>query len=50
MDKEKVIGIALGLSENGFITWVDGFGYANKTKGELINPNETLFRWASMSK
>ena len=49
MDKPAVVGLAVGVVENGRITFLKGYGETLAESGEPVTP-ETVFRWASVSK
>ncbi|MEO8177019.1 MAG: serine hydrolase domain-containing protein [Sphingomicrobium sp.] len=47
--KRPVVGLAVGIVENGRITFLNGYGETLAGSGEKVTP-ETVFRWASVSK
>ena len=47
--KPAMVGLAVGVVENGRITFLRGYGQTLAGTGEPITP-ETVFRWASVSK
>lgn len=47
--KPAVVGLAVGIVENGRITFLRGYGETVEGSGEPVTP-ETVFRWASISK
>jgi beta-lactamase class C len=49
MNEPAMVGLAVGVVENGRITFLDGYGETLKGSGEAVTP-ETVFRWASVSK
>lgn len=49
MTKPTMVGLAVGVVENGRITFLQGYGETLKGSGDLVTP-ETVFRWASCSK
>jgi len=50
MAKNALVGAGLSLIKKGELDWNTAFGYADlETKTKVLS-NETLFRWASMSK
>jgi beta-lactamase class C len=49
MDDQKMIGMAVGVVENGQIRFLKGYGETVAGSGDRVTPN-TLFRWASVSK
>jgi beta-lactamase class C len=44
-----MVGLAVGVVENGRITFLSGYGETLAGSGERVTP-ETVFRWASVSK
>jgi beta-lactamase class C len=49
MNKPAMVGLAVGVVENGRITFLQGYGETLKGSGDPVTP-ETVFRWASVSK
>jgi beta-lactamase class C len=49
MTKPAMVGLAVGVVENGRITFLRGYGETLKGSGDPVTP-ETVFRWASVSK
>jgi beta-lactamase class C len=49
MHKPAMVGLAVGVVENGRITFLQGYGETLKDSGEPVTP-DTVFRWASVSK
>jgi CubicO group peptidase (beta-lactamase class C family) len=49
MAANKVVGLAIGIIENGQIEYVKGYGFADREKSEPVT-TETMFRWASCTK
>jgi serine beta-lactamase-like protein LACTB len=49
MQKEKVVGMAIGIIQNGQIAYLKGYGLANREKNIPVT-TETMFRWASCTK
>jgi len=49
MTKPAMVGMAVGVVENGRITFLQGYGETLKGSGDPVTP-ETVFRWASTSK
>ena len=47
--KRPVVGLAVGIVENGRITFLNGYGETLAGSGEKVTP-DTVFRWASVSK
>ena len=48
-EKPTVVGLAVGIVENGRITFLNGYGETLEGSGEPVTP-QTVFRWASVSK
>jgi beta-lactamase class C len=48
-EKPTVVGLAVGVVENGRITFLSGYGETIEGSGEQVTP-DTVFRWASVSK
>ena len=49
MTKPTMVGMAVGVVENGRITFLQGYGETLEGSGDAVTP-ETVFRWASTSK
>ena len=49
MKKPAMVGLAVGIVENGRITFLKGYGETQAGSGDPVTP-ETVFRWASCSK
>jgi beta-lactamase class C len=49
MSKPAMVGLAVGIVENGRITFLKGYGETLAGSGDPVTP-ETVFRWASCSK
>ena len=49
MTKPAMVGLAVGVVENGRITFLQGYGETLVGSGDPVTP-ETVFRWASTSK
>jgi beta-lactamase class C len=49
MQRPTMVGLAVGVVENGRITFLKGYGETVAGSGEPVTP-ETVFRWASLSK
>jgi beta-lactamase class C len=49
MAKPPMVGLAVGVVENGRITFLQGYGETLAGSGEPVTP-DTVFRWASTSK
>lgn len=50
MAKEELVGLAIGLIEGGEVVYVKGYGFEDREAGVTVDPQRTLFRWASLSK
>ena len=48
-EQRAVVGLAVGIVENGRITFLNGYGETLAGSGDKVTP-ETVFRWASVSK
>jgi beta-lactamase class C len=49
MTKPAMVGLAVGIVENGRITFLKGYGETEAKSGDPVTP-ATVFRWASCSK
>jgi beta-lactamase class C len=49
MEERVMVGMAVGVVENGRITFLKGYGETLAGSGDPVTP-ETVFRWASVSK
>jgi beta-lactamase class C len=49
VQRPTMVGLAVGIVENGRITFLSGYGETLAGSGEQVTP-ETVFRWASVSK
>jgi beta-lactamase class C len=49
MRKPAMVGLAVGVVENGRITFLQGYGETEAGSGDPVTP-DTVFRWASVSK
>lgn len=49
MAKPAMVGLAIGVVENGRITFLQGYGETEAGSGNAVTP-DTVFRWASTSK
>ena len=49
MNRPTMVGMAVGVVENGRITFLQGYGETLAGSGERVTP-QTVFRWASVSK
>lgn len=48
-ERPTIVGMAVGIVENGRITFLNGYGETLEGSGEPVTPL-TVFRWASVSK
>ena len=48
-EQRSMVGMAVGIVENGRITFLKGYGETAAGSGEPVTP-DTVFRWASVSK
>ena len=48
-ERPTIVGLAVGIVENGRITFLNGYGETLEGSGEPVTP-QTVFRWASVSK
>lgn len=49
MDKQQLVGVAVGLIQDGKVAYLRGFGYADRENAVPVD-TDTMFRWASISK
>jgi beta-lactamase class C len=49
IQQRSMVGMAVGIVENGRITFLKGYGETEEGSGNPVTP-ETVFRWASVSK
>lgn len=49
MDRQELVGVAVGVIRDGTVAYTAGYGYADREE-EVPVSNDTLFRWASISK
>jgi beta-lactamase class C len=49
IERPTMVGLAVGIVENGRITFLKGYGETLAGSGDPVTP-ETVFRWASVSK
>ena len=49
MSEPAMVGLSVGIVENGRITFLAGYGETVHKSGEKVTP-QTVFRWASVSK
>jgi len=50
MKEHKVAGTTIALVQNGELIYSKGFGYSDINLKKLVNAQQTLFRWGSVSK
>lgn len=50
IDKQKFIGTAVVVIDDGRIAWSKGYGFADREAKVAVDPAATQFRWASISK
>lgn len=48
-EQRSMVGLAVGVVENGRITFLKGYGETKAGSGDKVTP-DTVFRWASVSK
>lgn len=49
MENQEVVGLAIGIIQDGEVVYAQGYGYADLSKKRKVN-ELTLFRWASVAK
>jgi len=49
MDRQKAVGVALGVIREGEIVYAKGYGFADREEKIPVS-TKTMFRWASISK
>jgi CubicO group peptidase (beta-lactamase class C family) len=49
MQKQQIVGLAVGIIQNGQIVYMKGYGFADQENRVPVT-SQTLFRWASCSK
>ncbi len=49
MDRQGLVGLALGVIRDGEVVYTAGFGLADRASDTPVTP-KTMFRWASISK
>ena len=49
MERQEVVGLAIGVLREGRIAYVRGYGLADREEAVPVN-RDTMFRWASVSK
>lgn len=50
IDKQKLVGTAVVVIDDGKIAWSKGYGFADREAKVAVDPAATQFRWASISK
>jgi len=50
MKEHKIAGTTIALVQNGELIYSKGFGYSDIHLKKLVNAQQTLFRWGSVSK
>jgi serine beta-lactamase-like protein LACTB, mitochondrial len=48
--KQGLVGLAAAVVVDGQLLWQQGYGYASRKKKRPVDPQRTMFRWASISK
>ncbi len=49
MDRQNIVGMAVGIVKNGGIYYTKGYGHADRARKKPIT-TDTIFRWGSISK
>jgi beta-lactamase class C len=49
MEKQKAVGVAIGIIQDGKIVYLQGYGWADRVNKVPVSP-ATMFRWAWCSK
>ena len=49
MKQQELVGLAVGVIQNGRIEYLKGYGWADREKQTPVT-RQTMFRWASISK
>jgi CubicO group peptidase (beta-lactamase class C family) len=49
MDRQKAVGLAVGIIRDGKVVYVKGYGFADR-ENQIPASTKTMFRWASISK
>lgn len=49
MKRQKAVGVAIGVIQNGKVVYLKGYGFENREKSIPVT-SRTMFRWASISK
>jgi CubicO group peptidase (beta-lactamase class C family) len=49
-DRQRLVGLAVGLIVDGTVALTRGYGHADREAGTPVDPAGTQFRWASCSK
>lgn len=50
MEKEELVGVAIGVIEDGQIIYTKGYGFEDQAAGVAMDAQRSLLRWASLSK
>ncbi len=50
MDRQKLVGLAVGVVVDGKVAYLQGYGLADREAKAAVDPKGTQFRWASCSK
>lgn len=50
MIAQRIVGLGLGIVLDGKVVYLHGYGFESLQDDIPVDPNVTLFRWASMSK
>ena len=50
LEKEQIPGMSISVSKKGKLIWSEGLGFSNVENKKRVNPSETQFRIASISK
>lgn len=50
MEEQEIVGLAVGVVRGGEVEHLAGYGHADREAGVPVDPNRTVFRWASISK
>ncbi len=45
-----LVGIGVGIAQGGEIVFLGGYGFEDREAGIAVDPEQTMFRWASVSK
>src|SRR5690606_17080463 len=50
VQRQKLVGLAVGVITDGKVSYLKGYGLADREADVPVDPKATLFRWASCSK